>query len=672
MNSVVLALAIRSWTLVAPNGQTSAVEVPAHFHDRLPASRSVYTLATTVDLPPSLRGRALTFDIPLFEGVSTLRANGVEAAPLDGDQVRGERASGPHRWRIDRAQTDSPQLRLELIVQHNLSRSAWLETVPRLGTDPLGDPVYRKIRDINVMGALASVAGVGMITFLYLFLYVYDRQRTLFAWFALQTFAAGLCLFYLGWTQALFGRYDTIFADACLTIACISGMEFVPRYFDVKPPRILQGICVASFVVATLFASGAYRLHIHQRLTMISVVTIITYSLVFLTRMARNQESRADALLLRSGWILLTILGFPDIWALAGFGQLLGGARTSPYGFILYCMFQAVTLGRSHIRTLRDIGVLNESLRRQIAERSRQLSEALARLPIASQRRRAELAPGDVVRGRYRVVRPLGAGGMGAVIEVERLADARHFAMKVVTRAETGADLARFAREAQIAAHVAHENLVSIADVDVSDTGELFLVMELVPGTSVAGCRDRYGDPAWALPILRQVAKGLEALHAGGVVHRDLKPSNVLLSKSLVKIADFGIARIATADEIEHTVDHDAATTRGDSDSDLTGTGKVIGTPLYMAPELAEGSKIAPPSSDIWSFGVMAYEMATARRPFDTPPVMLMLVGEPVPAPPALTLPSATVAQVLMRCLSLRPEERPTASELVSALVPRL
>jgi serine/threonine-protein kinase len=269
---------------------------------------------------------------------------------------------------------------------------------------------------------------------------------------------------------------------------------------------------------------------------------------------------------------------------------------------------------------------------------------------------------------------------MGSVHEVERITDGKHFALKVLTSATSGVALARLAREAQVAAEVAHENLVSIVDVDVSESGALYLIMELIDGASLAEHHERFGHQAWALDILRQIARGLSALHARGIVHRDLKPANVLLTREgKAKIADFGIARIGDsasghAMALEGTVssDHRAATLPDPAllptaSQGLTGTGVWMGTPLYMAPELARGASKAGPASDLWSLGVIAHELVTGKFPFATPPVLERLAGRRIPRPSFDSLPQE-IAPVLERCCDEDPSARPTATEVAEAL----
>ncbi len=272
---------------------------------------------------------------------------------------------------------------------------------------------------------------------------------------------------------------------------------------------------------------------------------------------------------------------------------------------------------------------------------------------------------------------------MGAVHEIERLTDGRRLALKVLTGASTGSALARLAREAQVAAEVSHENLVGIIDVDVSESGALYLVMELVLGAPLYESAARYGDIPWARGVLLQIAKGLSALHARGVVHRDLKPANVLLTPSgTAKIADFGIARLDGSESVDPLgataegapADEALAPTidaRAPSSASLTQTGVLMGTPLYMAPELAKGARLAGPAADVWSFGVIAFELLTARFPFDTPPVLTALAGKPLVSP---TLDDAEfdpeLVAIIRRCLDPDARARPRAEELAQRLAP--
>jgi hypothetical protein len=294
---------------------------------------------------------------------------------------------------------------------------------------------------------------------------------------------------------------------------------------------------------------------------------------------------------------------------------------------------------------------LQRELSHQVAQRSRELGAALAQKDVPSAA--MQVAPGTRFDARYEIVRALGQGGMGAVYEVRRLTDGQSLALKVVTGAISRTSAQRFAREAEIGARLRHANLVPIVDVGVSPQGAPFLVMELVKGASLEERRERFGDTTWAMPILRQIACGLAALHGADVVHRDLKPANVLLSGEesslLARIADFGISRI------DEAADGSAPTA-----AKLTATNGMIGTPVYMAPELAAG-RAADAAADIFAFGIVAYELLSGRPPFAMPPVILAMAGQAIPPPPGIA------PEIVLRCLLADPKARPCAEDLSAA-----
>jgi HAMP domain-containing protein len=310
------------------------------------------------------------------------------------------------------------------------------------------------------------------------------------------------------------------------------------------------------------------------------------------------------------------------------------------------------------VASLRDT---NEELRRQIAARSRDIADVLDTKGSA-------LELGAVIDDRYRITRVVGGGGMGVVYAAERLKDKRLLALKVMSGSTAREDAARFAREAEIAAQLHHPNLVSVLDVGIW-SGTPYLVMELVDGGCLEDLRARFGDTAWALPLIGQIARAIAALHRGGIVHRDLKPANVLLAKRKdggldAKIADFGIAR---QDEGElafaATLGMAAPTQR----AAITRTGAIIGTLPYMAPELARGAKHGGPPADIFAFGLLSYEMLSGRLPFDMPPVMLALAGRELPRLPPLPSVTPELAHLFASCLAERPGERPAATDVASA-----
>lgn len=314
----------------------------------------------------------------------------------------------------------------------------------------------------------------------------------------------------------------------------------------------------------------------------------------------------------------------------------------------------------------RQRGLLEKELSHQVAERSRELGDVLAGADVTMDARR--LTPGERFAGRYRVLRTLGAGGMGTVYEVARITDGAALALKAIAGAVPSAQAARFAREAEIGARVRHPNVVSIVDIGVS-TGVPFLVMELVRGGSLEERRPSFGKVDWSLALLRQIADGLGALHAAGVVHRDLKPANILLDGDVAKLSDFGISRLGQPDSIE--VDPGAATEQSPRRRpDLTGAGAMMGTPLYMPPECVFDARAADTAADVFSFAVLAYELLSGRPPFDQPPYLLALAHETLPRPFPLddSEVPAELATLLARALSTAPAQRPKLAEIRRAL----
>jgi serine/threonine-protein kinase len=211
----------------------------------------------------------------------------------------------------------------------------------------------------------------------------------------------------------------------------------------------------------------------------------------------------------------------------------------------------------------------------------------------------------------YQVIEKLGAGGMGDIYKAQDARLHRMVAIKVLTNASAGDSdrRRRFIQEAQAASGLNHPNIITIYDIVSEDTSE-YMVMELVSGKTLADLIPPGGvGVARTLQYSTQMADALRAAHAAGIVHRDLKPGNVMVTDSgLVKILDFGLAKINVAAELtEETQTLEAAP--------LTVEGSILGTVAYMSPEQAQGKKVDA-RSDIFSFGVVMYEMLTGTKAF--------------------------------------------------------
>lgn len=216
--------------------------------------------------------------------------------------------------------------------------------------------------------------------------------------------------------------------------------------------------------------------------------------------------------------------------------------------------------------------------------------------------------PEGAVIGRYRVVRQIGKGGMGAVYEAVHCVTGRGVALKILLRefADSEVAVGRFMREARAASTIDHPHAIQVTDV-FQDEGHLpVIVMELLAGENLAERIHRVGKltveevAATMVPVLGALA----AAHAKGIVHRDLKPDNIFLSEregtTQPKVLDFGIAKVLK----------DAT---GES-AHLTGTGSLLGTPHYMSPEQVSGKQDLDHRSDIWSIGIILFEAFPARR----------------------------------------------------------
>jgi len=217
-------------------------------------------------------------------------------------------------------------------------------------------------------------------------------------------------------------------------------------------------------------------------------------------------------------------------------------------------------------------------------------------------------APGALVAGKLRVVRQLGAGGMGAVYEVEHVITKHHRALKVLL---AGADanpgiVQRFLREASAAGHIGNPHIVETFDAGTLASGEPYIVMELLDGEPLSARIARGPLPLEAaLEIVLQAANGLQAAHDAGVVHRDIKPDNLFLlpgEPPFLKILDFGISKF----DPERT-----------GEAGLTRAGSVMGTPWYMSPEQVRGDGDIDARADVYALGVVLYECVTGRRPFE-------------------------------------------------------
>jgi serine/threonine-protein kinase len=273
---------------------------------------------------------------------------------------------------------------------------------------------------------------------------------------------------------------------------------------------------------------------------------------------------------------------------------------------------------------------------------------------------------GAVLNGRWRLIRLLGEGGMGAVYEADSTLGEGKRAIKLLHQEFVKEDqiLQRFYAEAQATRALVHPNIAQVLDSATAEDGTPYLVMELLVGTPLAGYMESGTPipPSHAIPIIYGVLQALTVAHNQRLVHRDLKPDNLFLVRDargamVVKVLDFGIAKVM-----------DVAGGMGQK----TRTGVLLGTPGYMSPEQIKNSKGVDPRTDLWSVGIILYEMLTAKQPFpadnEFARLTSVLTEEVVPiekSAPQL----AAWAPFFTRALAKEPSQRfQTADEMAQAL----
>ncbi|WP_170319411.1 serine/threonine protein kinase [Polyangium spumosum] len=283
------------------------------------------------------------------------------------------------------------------------------------------------------------------------------------------------------------------------------------------------------------------------------------------------------------------------------------------------------------------------------------------------------VAIGDVLDGKYRVLRVLGKGGMGVIVAATHVELGHKVALKFLLKSAVQNEevVARFAREARAAAMIQNEHATRVLDIGRLPSGQPYMVLELLEGSDLGAHLARSGP----LPIEDAVSYVLEACeaiaeaHSLGIVHRDLKPDNLFLARRpdgsrSVKVLDFGISKFS--------LDSESSSARG---GPLTTTSAVIGSPMYMSPEQLRATRDADPRSDIWSIGVTLYELIAGEGPFpwqSLPELCAAILKDP-PTPLHSRMPEVPpeLDAAILRCLEKNPADRYTnVAELAVALSP--
>jgi len=282
----------------------------------------------------------------------------------------------------------------------------------------------------------------------------------------------------------------------------------------------------------------------------------------------------------------------------------------------------------------------------------------------------APLAEGEILAGKYRVLFPIGEGGMGQVFAAEHVQLGHRVALKVLRPSALQSEEAveRFLREGRAAARLQSEHVARVSDVGKLDSGVPYMVMEFLEGRDLSQLlgEKRRLPIEQAVGFIIQAGEAIAEAHHNGIVHRDLKPANLFVTTALdgaplVKVLDFGISK--------------ASSLLGAASPQITTTSAIIGSPKYMSPEQMQDSRAVDGRADIWALGSILYEMLAGRLAFDAPTLATTCVQILQADPPRVRQSRDEVPPeldaVVMRCLEKNPDDRfASVAELVQALAP--
>jgi serine/threonine protein kinase len=280
--------------------------------------------------------------------------------------------------------------------------------------------------------------------------------------------------------------------------------------------------------------------------------------------------------------------------------------------------------------------------------------------------RAVSVKPGTLLAGKYQVTGTLGRGGMGIVVSANHTVLRQPVALKFLLPGASPTTIERFLREAQSAASLQSEHVARVSDTGTLDNGSPYIVMEFLEGEDLAQMIERRGFLRLpeAVDYVLQTLDALSEAHAKGIVHRDLKPSNLFIARradgsTSLKVLDFGLAKAEVFG----------------ADAKLTRKETILGTPYYISPEQFRSSSTVDSRSDLWSLGVILYEVLAGKRPFvgSTPGDILAAIFEGIPRSVREKRPDvpAEIEDIIRKCLSRDIETRfQNAAELASALAP--
>lgn len=715
---------LSAWTLSVDGRADVAVVLPTHLGARVPDERTRYRLSSEVVIPESLQGEGVLLVIPRLAANVELRANGERVEPLEHTAEEGYRGNEVHAWRIP-ADLRGSVVRLTLDVDHTWFKSAWLETVPSLRDETSGRRVFALRRFLDHgLNTFATVL-LWTVGLLYCAMAIFSRRRNAYALFVGQLWAASaFTAFNWGVTVEVLGTDDILLIGTMLPTAIALAVYFCEREYGTAHPTPVWVALILVCVVGAIYCQSPFLAGpLVGKVTVASVLAGCVRQIWVLMRRARQPDAPRSTRFALAAWIFLSLTAWVDCVHWLGLGEVLDGVHGAALGLCAFCLIESAGLAHEFMASLdtadrlnealndrvRQVERLNAELRHQIQARSDALAEAIGRL--ASRRSVETLSTGTIIDGRYAIDAKLAAGAMGIVYRATRLSDGVTVAIKTLNESFDAEMLARFAAEAKFVARIDSPNVVKLHDASVATQGFFYLVLEYIEGGSLR-TRMRRHDMAWIRSVLLGIARGLEAIHERGIIHRDLKPANVLVGDDdghvakIVKIADFGISRGGDSglaspslvapepeastmrlgpmqelrpDAVTRSAHPERTTTpvsRGERDpqpeSELTRTGHILGTPAYMAPELARDARFAVPASDVFSLAVIAHELIVGERPHSSEELLAWAFANGTPPRVAVAqltrLGSPRLAVWVTSALSREPADRPSLADLKVAL----